>query len=100
MSTKDDLLNGAAAATAIDAAKQAFVADPMLVALADRILSDVKAGRVTSVAAILVGPAGNVQWPAHGVQATELYLGAGLFQRTVEGMVTQQKSSRILRPGG
>ena len=101
MSTKSDLMSGAAPApSAVDPTKLAFAPDPALLALAERFVAEIKTGKITSFAGIIVGPSGQVQWPAHGLQATELYLGAGLFQRFVEGMVTNQKGSRILGPGG
>jgi hypothetical protein len=100
MSAKDDLMNGAATAPAIEPAKQAFMADPGLVALAERVLADAKSGAITSMAVVLCNRTGNTQWPAHGVQATELYLGAGLFQRSIENIVTgraQSNASRLQR---
>lgn len=98
---KDKLMNGSAAASAVDPLKQAFMADPGAVRLAESLLADVKSGKVSSLAVICVTPTGQVQWPAHGVQATELYLGAGIFQRQIEGMVTgARKNSGIIRPNG
>jgi hypothetical protein len=101
MDVKDKLMSGTAEAPKIDAAKDVFQADPNLVALAQKFLDDVKGGKCTSAALILVNNLGNVQWPAHGLQACELYLAAGIFQRSIEGMVTSSlKNSRIIRPGG
>lgn len=101
--SKSDLMSGTSAEAIAAAAtkdKPAVVADPALVALAERLLADVKAGRVTSMAAIIAAPMGAVQWPAHGSQALELYFGASAFQRQIEGLLTGQNKSRIIRPSG
>jgi hypothetical protein len=104
MADKDQLMNGASSA-AIAAgegaqSKPAWRPDPSLVALAERLVVDVKSGAVTSLAALLVNATGNVQWPAHGTQALELYFGAAAFQRQIEQLLTGRNNSRILRPGG
>lgn len=103
MAGKDDLMNGAssgAIAAGTEKDKPTFIADPNLLALAERLVADVKGGRVTSAVIIAAAPGGTVQWPAHGIQALELYFGAAAFQRQIEGLLTGQNKSRIIRPGG
>lgn len=89
----DSLMNSTASALA-PAHPQA---DPRLVDMARRILADIEGGRVSSIAFLVVTPLGQMQWPAYGMQATELYMTAALFQRSIEQQMTKPAKSNILR---
>ena len=72
--------------------------DPQLLALVEKLLDDIRAGRVSTVALITVSPLGAIGTPAYGPRMADLYLGTGLFQKMLIDHVTRQTSaSPIIR---
>lgn len=97
MSIKDELMNGSSGAAEAIASPPAPAANPQLVEMTRRLLADVEAGKITSLACLIVTGFGQVQWPAYGMQMADLYVAASLFQRSLEAAMTGQNKGRILR---
>jgi len=92
---KDELLAGVRDANApLTTGK----VSPQLLAITRQILADVEAGKITSIAFITVSALGQIQWPGFGMQVADMYVGAGLFQRSIEAALTGQgQGGRLLR---
>ena len=54
-----------------------------LLAMAEAILADVQAGKITTLAFVAVSQNGGIGTQAVGVQATELYLGADILKSNI-----------------
>lgn len=54
-----------------------------VVALLEQMLSDAKAGTISSIVVIAVTPKGGCATPWAGQQIGDMYMGAGVFQRRV-----------------
>jgi hypothetical protein len=68
----------------------------------EKVLAEARAGRVTSVAMVIVDPNGGVATPWGGPQLAQMYLGAGMMQsRIIRGIEAPPKSAIIpARMGG
>lgn len=62
--------------------------NPALIEVAERLLADVRAGRVSTFAAIVVTPLGQISAPAVGPNATELYVGCDMLKAQILGAMT------------
>lgn len=72
------------------------------VEILEKVLVEAKAGRVTSIAMVMVDPNGGIATPWAGPQITQMYLGAGMMQtRIIRGIESPPKSAIIpARMGG
>ena len=77
----------------------AFKANPSLVNMAQRILNDVLAGRITSMAACVVAPTGEISAPQFGTQVPELILGTEFMRDDMKAHLRNQ-ANRIIKPTG
>ena len=74
-------------------------ANPQLVAFLDKILAEAKAGRISSIACLIVSPLGNINVPAYGMQSSELYIGADLFKTALLNAMSRPASpGSVIRP--
>lgn len=87
---KEALLNGAAKIVS-----EAEMNNPALGPI-NALGQEVASGVVSSYLIIKVTPQGRIEWPAWGMQASELYMGCSMFQRAVEQMMAGKKN--IIRP--
>ena len=62
--------------------------NPQLIEIAERLLADVRAGKVSTFAAIIVSPLGTISAPAAGPNATELYVGCDMLKAQILGAMT------------
>ena len=69
--------------------------NPQLVAFAEHILAQVKAGKVSTLAAVLVSPLGNIETPIAGTQGAEAYLGADVLKQQI--LNAMQRPSPLVR---
>lgn len=88
----EDLKNGTAL-------KTEFAPPPALIALVQSLAEGVATGRITSLACIIVGPMGQVQWPGFGMQTGELMLGAEMMRDDMKAAMRGGPASKILRAG-
>lgn len=66
------------------------------VMMLEQVLAEAKAGRVTSIAMVMVDPSGGVATPWCGPQLPQIYLGAGMMQsRIIRSLESPPKSSII-----
>jgi len=75
--------------------EQPISGNPQLIAFAEKLLDEVKTGKVSSLACVTVSPIGMINCPALGMQVTEIYLGCGLLQNNIISMAG--KASPIVR---
>lgn len=81
----------------VNGSPDGVAANPMAAQIVDalsRLMSDVKAGRTTSVAFVAVGPQGQIQAACAGFQRGELYLGGGMIQRQLMEEFVQPQAQR------
>ena len=99
MSSKDDLMNGVAAAAPTPSA-QPFQPHPQTLKLAEDTLAAVKSGQIVSLVCCTVSGLGAMHWPASGIHVTELILAAEFFRDDAKKMLREGGKSKIIRSGG
>ena len=67
-----------------------------IVRLLEQLLAGAKSGKVTSIAAIVVGPMATIETPAAGGQLAEMNLGVDILKLRLIAAV--DKPSPVLRP--
>ncbi len=88
---RNDLRNGAAIAALGDIPVVSATVD-----ILEKVLVEARAGRVLSIAMVMVDPNGGVATPFVGPQIPQLYLGAGMMQtRIIRSIESPPKSSII-----
>lgn len=90
MSIDDTLKNGTAL--------QGYQPPPQLVEMAGQILDGVMSGQIRSLAAITVGPMGQINWPICGNHGAEILLGAEFLRDDLKAMM-RKPQGKILRAG-
>jgi hypothetical protein len=76
----------------------AHVPPPALVQLGQQIVNGIASGAITSLACIVIGPNGQIQWPGFGMQSAELMIGAELMRDDMKAAM-RGGGSKILRAG-
>lgn len=99
MSTLDDALKNGTAP--LGDKPQAYQPPAQLLTFAQSLVEEVKSGQITSLLAVKVGPMGQTTWPAWGMQASELMIGAEMFRDDAKTMMRGQgqQKGRIIRAG-
>ena len=69
-----------------------------LVMLVAQLTEGVRTGRITSIAAVTIGPLGDMQWPGVGSQVAEMLIGAELMREDMKAAIRGGRS-KILRAG-
>lgn len=87
----NDFMNGAGVA----ALGKIPVVSPAVEVL-ERVLAEAKAGRVVSVAMVMVDPNGGVATPWAGPQIPQMYLGAGMLQSRIIRSIEAPAKSAII----
>ncbi len=75
-----------------------YVPPPALVQLAQNLLEGVMSGQIRSLAAITVGPTGQITWPIVGNHASEILHGAEFLRDDVKAMM-RKPQGRIIKAG-
>jgi hypothetical protein len=71
--------------------------DPETVAIVEKVLSDVRAGRVTNVAIVAMGPSGAYNSVAKGPLLANLYCALDLLLENLRAQFSGQKRSSLFR---
>lgn len=76
----------------------AYAPPPQLLMLAQSLLDGIKAGHVTSMGCVIVGPRGDIRWPGFGMQTAEILIGAELMRDDMKAAM-RGGQSKIVRAG-
>jgi hypothetical protein len=73
------------------------MADPNVVAFAEKILADARTGAITSLGAVTVVAGGQINAGYVGARGGDVYIGCDMLKTMLMGQFTGQNSSRIVR---
>lgn len=86
--------------SSLNPAHKAYTPPPQLVALAQHVMDGVKTGKISSLGVVTVSPLGEINVPACGMQALEIYAGADLLKDEIKAaMRGQGQAGKIIRAG-